>query len=367
MQEYYEEYPACAGRSAHRLAAQVSMRVDETREQAAEFFGASDPSEIAFTKNCTEGLNTVLFGLPWKRGDIVLATDHEHNSVHLPLLQLVKQRGVRHVRLRSEPDETLSLEAFQRALTKRVRLVAMAHTSNVTGYTIPAREIVELAHDAGAEVLLDAAQSAPRQALEVERLGVDYVAASAHKMLGPSGVGFLYGKLERLRKLRPLTYGGHVVLDSWPSRADWLGPPEKFEAGLQNYAGILGAGAALRFLSKIGLEEIRAHEIELNRRLTRTLRGLDGLSLLPPEDPNLRGGIFSFNLSGLSAHDIAVVLDDSAGIMLRSGMHCCHAWFHERDLEGCARASLYLYNTKEEVGLFTEALQGLAEKVGASG
>jgi len=358
--EYYESYPACGGRSVHRLATEVSLRCDAVREKAADFFNAENPNEIAFMKNTTEGLNTVIFGSGLEAGDEVVTTDYEHNSVHVPLIQLARTRGVKRRIVKSAEDGTFDLASFERAVTGKTKLVAMCLTSNITGQTLPAKEVVDIAHAHGAKVLFDAAQAAPSIRLDVRALGVDFLAASAHKMCGPSGVGLFYCRSELSGDLDPLIYGGHGVTDTDATSFKLLPAPERFETGLQNYAGIIGTGASLDYLQALGLDEIRDHEIALNRRITRALRDIPSVRPLPPLDPNLRGGIFSFNLQGLTGHDVAMILDNSRSIMMRSGMHCCHSYFNARGLDGCARASVYLYNTSEEVDVFTEALTELA-------
>ncbi|OGS44268.1 MAG: selenocysteine lyase [Euryarchaeota archaeon RBG_13_57_23] len=362
VMEYYESYPACAGRSVHKLATEVSLRCDAVRARAAEYFNAENPTEIAFTKNATEGLNTVIFGSGLAKGDEVVTTDYEHNSVHVPVLELARTTGVRHRIVRSAADGTLDLEAFEKVMTRKVKLVAMCLTSNVTGYTLPAKEIVDIAHSYGAKVLLDAAQAAPSRKIDVQALGVDSMAASAHKMCGPSGVGLLYVRGELGENIKPRIFGGHGVTDTDITSFKLLPPPERFETGLQNYSGIVGTGASLQYVSSIGLDEILDHEISLNRRMSHALAGLDAVSVVGPSDPNQRGGLFSFNVKGLSAHDVAMILDNSKNIMMRSGMHCCHSFFHSRHIDGCARVSVYIYNTNEEVDVFTDAVMDLADK-----
>ena len=360
--EYYESFPACAGRSVHKFATEVSLRCDAVRARAAAFFGAESPNEIAFLKNTTEGLNTVIFGLGLKAGDELVTTDYEHNSVHVPAIELVRSKGVRRKMVPSCEDGTFDLDAFDGAVGKKTKLVAVCLTSNVTGYTLPAKEVVEIAHERGAKVLFDAAQAAPSMKLDVKALDVDFLVASAHKMCGPSGVGLFYCKSGLSDRLRPIMFGGHGVTDTDRDSFRLLPAPERFETGLQNYSGIMGTGAALDYLEHVGLEEIREHEISLNRRITRALLGVRGVSVLGPQDPNLRGGMFSFNIEGLTAHDVAMILDNSKNIMMRSGMHCCHAYFHQRRLDGCARASVYLYNTSEEADTFIAAVTELARK-----
>ncbi len=362
VMEYYESFPACAGRSVHRLATEVSLRCDAVRTRAAQYFNAEDPAEIAFTKNATEGLNTVIFGSGLGKGDEIVTTDYEHNSVHVPVLELVRTAGVRHRYVRSTGDGAFDLEAFEGAMSKKVKLVAMSLTSNVTGCTLPAREVIDIAHSFGAKVLLDAAQAAPSRKIDVRALGVDYLAASAHKMCGPSGVGLLYVRSGLGESISPRIYGGHGVTDTDMDSFKLLPPPERFETGLQNYSGIVGTGAALDYVSSIGLDEILDHEVSLNRRISHALAGNPAVTVVGPSDPNLRAGLFSFNIKGLSAHDVAMILDNSKNVMMRSGMHCCHAFFHMRKLDGCARASVYIYNTKDEVDVFTEAVKDLAGK-----
>lgn len=366
MTEYYESFPSCAGRSVHKLATEVSLRCDAARSRVADFFDAESPTEIAFLKNTTEGLNTVIFGMGLKKGDEIVTTDYEHNSVHVPVVQLTKTVGVRHRMVESATDGTFDLERFEKAMNKKVRLVAMCLTSNVSGYTLPARGVVEIAHSYGAKVLFDAAQAAPSMKIDVRQLGVDFMAASAHKMCGPSGVGVFYARAEISDRLTPLMFGGHGVTDTDYASFKLLPAPERFETGLQNYSGIVGTGAALDYLSAIGMDAIREHEISLNKRMTRALVDVPGVSVIKPTDPNMRGGIFSFNIRGLSAHDIAMILDNSNNIMMRSGMHCCHTYFHSRGIDGCARASVYIYNEEEEVDVFTEAVSDLAAKFGKS-
>lgn len=364
VMEYYESFPACAGRSVHKLATEVSLRCDAVRAKVADFFGAESPNEIAFMKNSTECLNTVIFGSGLGKGDEVLTTDYEHNSVHVPALQLVKTTGAKRKTVESATDGTFDLEALEKAMSKKVKLVIMCLTSNVTGYTLPAKDVVDIAHSFGAKVMFDAAQAAPSIKLDLKGLGVDYLAASAHKMCGPSGVGLFYARSELGDRLQPLMFGGHGVSDTNYASFKLLPAPERFETGLQNYAGIVGTGPAVDYLSSIGMDEVRGHEAMLNKRITRALINVPGVELLRPHDPNLRAGIFSFNVKRLSAHDVAMILDNSKNIMMRSGMHCCHTYFHARGLDGCARASVYIYNTKEEADLFTESVKELAEKFG---
>jgi len=353
---YYNELSACAGRSVHRLATEVSVELDKARERIARFVNAHQIEQISFAKNCTEAINTVLFGLKLARGDRVISTDREHNSVHVPLLQLKESSGIEYGYVPSKEDETFDLERLKEMMNRNVRLLAMCHTSNVNGTTLPAKDICEIAHDFGAMVLLDGAQYVPYGGADLEKIDVDFYAFSSHKICGPSGVGILYGKLDHLKELRPLTFGGHGVVGSTRESAELLPPPERFEAGLQNYSGIIGSGVAAEYLLSIGRENIISHVASLNRRATEGLRSLDGAKIIDPQDPLLRGGILSFNLDGYSNHDIAIILDHLENIMIRSGMHCAHSWFTDRGIDGSARASFHIYNTEDEVDKFIEAV-----------
>ncbi|MDD1770653.1 MAG: aminotransferase class V-fold PLP-dependent enzyme, partial [Methanomassiliicoccales archaeon] len=225
MDEYYMDYPACGGRSVHRLATQVSIKVDEAREKVARFLGASRPDEIVFTKNCTEAINLVAKGLGLRKGDEVLTADFEHNSNLTPWQQLESSSGIRRSFVPSSAEGVFSIEEFKRRMTKKVKVVSMVHVNNVTGTSVPAKEVAEIAHDHGAIVMFDGAQSAPHIKVDVSSMDADFYAMSAHKMLGPSGVGALYGKLELLKRLEPLITGGGSVATSTFEKAEILDPP----------------------------------------------------------------------------------------------------------------------------------------------
>jgi len=361
---YHEEIPACAGRSIHKLASKVSIEIDRARERIAKFVNARQVEEISFTRNCTEAINTVLFGIGLQKGDKVIATDREHNSVHVPLLKLRDLIGIRYEYVPSADDETFDLEQFKEMMNNEVRLVSMCHTSNVNGTTLPAREICEIAHDYDARVLLDGAQYVPYGGADLEKIGSDFYAFSSHKMCGPSGIGVLHGRIDMLEKLRPLTYGGHGVSGSTREKADLLPPPERFEAGLQNYAGMIGAGVAADYIRAIGRDEIISHVIDLNRAASEGIADLASVDIIRPHNATLRGSILSFNLKGYSSHDIAMILDHLENIMIRSGMHCVHSWFNDRKIDGSARASFYIYNTRSEVEKFIETLAKIDRDAG---
>jgi cysteine desulfurase/selenocysteine lyase len=360
MNEYYCEYPACGGRSVHRLATKVSVKIDEAREKVAAFIGCSDPSCIIFTKNCTEAINLVAKGYPFQKGDGVLTTDMEHNSNHVPWLQLVEEKGIHHRYVRTPPSGLFDIEAYRSSLKPDTKIVSMVHTNNVTGVTIPAREVIEEAHNRQAIVMLDGAQSAPHQAINVESMDVDAFAFSAHKMLGPSGVCVLYAKKGLLERLKPLIPGGGSVGTTDYDSVQFLPPPEKFEGGLLNYSGILGTAAAVDYLQKIGMDEVNEHERKLNGIVTSGLKDHTAVTILEPVDPTYREGVFPFNLRGMNSHDVAMIIDEMAKVQIRSGMHCMHPFFLSRHIDGCARASFYLYNTVDECNRFIDGVKMVA-------
>jgi cysteine desulfurase/selenocysteine lyase len=356
MEDYYYNFSACAGRSIHKLGSEVTIKYEEARGKIGKFLNAKETREIIFTKNSTEGINLIARSLKLNKGDVVLTTDREHNSNLIPWHIQKKLRGIDHKVVGSNEDNTFDLEKFENMMSKNVKLVSMVHTSNLDGYTIPADEVIKIAHDYGALVLLDGAQSASRLPIDVQNLNVDFFAFSFHKMLGPTGIGALYGKYHLLNELEPFIVGGDTVeMSSYDSHA-LLDVPEKFEAGLQDYAGAIGAGAAVDYINNIGKKDIENHVYELNRFITERLRDATNVSVVGPVDPKLRGGIFTFNIKTKDPHDVAMHLDN-ANIMVRSGVFCVHSWFKARNINGAVRASLYLYNTKEECEIFLEKIE----------
>lgn len=352
MKEYYEQYPSCAGRSNHKLGARVTEEVVKARKQVADFFNAKRESEIIFTRNTTEGINLIANSFKWKPEDAVLTSDKEHNSNLVPWL-LAKERGLYHRTFKFG-----DLEDFKKKM-KEVRLVSVVQTSNVDGTSQDIKEMAKIAHENDAFILVDAAQSAPHKPIDVRKLDIDFLVCSGHKMLGPSGMGVLYGKQDLLNDLRYFMAGGETVTNSTYTSFNPERVPERFEAGLQNYSGIVGLAEALRYLQKVGLDNIEKHEHELNKRLSDGLEKL-GITILGPKDAKRRSGIAGFATGKMSPHEVSLMLD-SFNVMIRSGMHCVHSWFNAQGLKGSARASLYLYNTKEEVDFMLEKMKDIAK------
>jgi len=360
MMSYYNEFPACGGRSVHSMATKVSMGIDGARETVARFFNSKNPAEFIFTKNCTEGLNIVAKGIGLKKDDVVLTGDCEHNSNHVPWMDLVETVGIKRRFVRSSTNGEFDIEEFKGSIDRKVKVVSMGQSSNVTGAEIPVKEITEIAHDNGSIVMIDGAQAAPHVPVDLIDLDVDFYTVSGHKMLGPSGVGILYGKMEMLKKTRPLISGGGTVGLATYDSIKLTPPPEKFEAGLLNYSGIIGTGAAFEYLKKVGMRNISEHEKHVQKLVQKETEDMKKLSIVGSPDPEKRGGIFSFNIGGLESHDIAVILDTKK-IMIRSGMHCAHPFFVSRNMRGCARASFYLYNNDDDIVKFADALKKIEE------
>ncbi len=356
MNEYYHEFPSCGGRSVHKYGTEVTIRCDDSRVCLQRFLNAERPEEIIFMKNTTEGINLVAHTLGLKEGDIVLGGDKEHNSNLVPWQVLSERVGSKHDIVESDENGAFSLENFKEKMTPKVKLVSIAQTSNLDGSTVPGKELVEIAHDNGSLVLFDGAQSVPHRKMDVQELDLDFLCFSAHKMCGPSGMGVLYGKYDLLDKMDSFLVGGSSVADTTYDDYKLLKPPQKYEAGLQNFAGIIGTCAAVKYLMEIGMENVHEYELRLNRLATGLLSEIPELTILGPEVEN-RGGITAFLVDGMEPHDVAMILDEIANIMIRSGMHCNNSWFNAHGIRGSSRASFYIYNTEDEVRTFKEELE----------
>ncbi|HTY61943.1 MAG TPA: aminotransferase class V-fold PLP-dependent enzyme [Acidobacteriota bacterium] len=390
---YYRDHPACGGRRSHHwFAGEVTASLEGnpgkgikgSRQLIAEFIHAGSEKEILFTLNTTHAINTVALGFNFEPGDVVLLTDKEHNSNLIPWLRLQNVGQIRVERIGANQDDRFDLQAFEQRLKNgRVRLVSMAQTSNLTGHTIPAKEIIKIAHQYGARVLLDGAQTVPHQSIDVQTLDVDFLAFSMHKMCGPRGIGVLYAKKELLSSkpkgesgtgdmLHPTVLGGGTANDTTYQDYSLLDAPDGFEAGIQNYAGTIASGAAIQYLQQVGIDRITAHEYRLNRFLTEELLDRYGdtgwFKIFGPQDPALRGGILTFEVKRPNAIGIASELDRKNNIMIRDGVFCVHSYFNNQYGQGWMhpkshrehrmiyRVSFYLYNTIAECQAFVETL-----------
>lgn len=396
IEQYYTGFPGCGGaRSRHWFAGEVTARIEGdpdkdikgSRTLVKEFINARFEKEIIFTQNTSHAINIVALGFKFRPGDTVLLTDKEHNSNLLPWLRLQKKGVIRVDHFGTDVDDELILEEVRQKLAgDRVRLLSLAYTSNLTGVTIPAREIIKLAHEHGARVLLDAAQTAAHRAIDVQDLGVDFLAFSIHKLCGPRGVGVLYGRQELLGQalheendpadaVAPCLLGGGTVADTTYSDYSLLEPPDRFEVGVQNYPGQIAAGLATEYILKIGLDRISARLDLLNGYLTEELLKRYGdtgwFRIIGPAAADRRAGILTFEVQRPNAVGIAEELSERGNIMIRDGVFCVHSYLNERFGEGWLRprlpaehrmtyrVSLYFYNTLEECRIFMDTLDAI--------
>jgi len=357
---YYSRYNANVHRGIHTLAEEATAAYEAVREHTARFIHAGSARSIVFTRNATEAIN--LFANAWGRtnlkpGDQILLSEMEHHSNLVPWQLLAKATGAVLVFLKITDDGRLRLEALPTLLIPRTKLVAITQMSNVLGTINPIAQIVQHAHATGALVLVDAAQSAPHIPIDVQQLGCDILVFSAHKMLGPTGVGALYARETLLESMEPFLGGGEMISDVQLTSATWNEIPWKFEAGTPNIADVIAFGEALTYLERIGMDAIRAHEQELTAYALTRLGEIEGITLYGP-DPSMseRGGIVAFNLNGLHPHDVGTVLD-ADGVAIRAGHHCAKPLMRRLGVVATARASFYLYNTTDEVDRLVEAIR----------
>jgi cysteine desulfurase / selenocysteine lyase len=363
LDRYYNDYNANVYRGVYRISEEATAAYEKARKKIAEFINARDPSEIIFVRGTTEAINLVAHS--WGRsniglGDGIMLTEMEHHSNIVPWQLLGRQNGATLKYIGISNEGRLFHEDFRQHLENGgVKLFAVTHVSNVLGTINPIREMVREAHKCNCHVLVDAAQSVPHMPVDVQDLDCDFLAFSGHKMCGPTGIGVLYGKSELLEKMEPYQGGGEMIREVHLYESTFKDPPFRFEAGTTDIAGAIGLGAAVDYLSKIGLRNIRSHERELTAYALDALGRLKGLKIYGPADSDTRGGVISFNLADVHAHDMASLLDED-GIAVRSGHHCAQPLMERLGTAATTRASFYLYNTEEEV-------DRLAESVGRAG
>jgi len=360
---YYNEMGACAGRSHHSLAKKTEEKFESSRERIARFAGAKK-EQLVFTKNTTEALNLVVRSLDYSQRRKIITTPLEHHSLLLPIMEQ-QRRGVAKMEMLGVlPDGTID-ESSLSAIDRNTALVAIHHTTNTTGMRAPLEKIVKAAHDAGALVLIDGAQGVPHSRVDFGKLGADFLAFSGHKMCGPTGIGCLLGKKEAFEKLDTFIVGGETIETVSLEKVVWKAAPKRFEAGVQNYAGAIGLAAACDYLSRVGMENIERHEHGMAGKLIEAIKSIPGSTIYGSPDPSRRSALVSFSLKGVQPHQVALMADSLSKIALRSGVFCAQVGMHALGApkEGAVRASLYLYNTEEEVRTFAEAMQKIA-KVG---
>jgi cysteine desulfurase/selenocysteine lyase len=362
MDDFYRQYNSNIHRGIHTIAEEATAKYEEARGRIAEFIGAPSPKQIIFTRNATESINLVAFS--WGRanlypGDLIILTEMEHHSNLVPWQILASERDLRLEFIPVTPDGLLDLEVFEELLELKPRLVGFTHMSNVLGTINPAKEIIRLAHLAGALTVVDGAQSVPHLPVNVQDLDADFLAFSGHKMCGPSGIGVLYGRKELLESMPPFLGGGDMIkrveLRSFvPNEI-----PYKFEAGTPAIAEAIGLGSAVKYLDSIGMEKILNHEHEIVSYALERLEEVPGVSVFGPE-ADRKGAVLSFSIKGIHPHDISQILDGE-GIAIRAGHHCAMPLHEKFNLPATARASFYLYNTREEVDLLVKSLYSVLE------
>lgn len=358
---YYEQYNANVHRGIYRLAEQATEAYEAARAKVAAFIHAARPAEVVFTRGTTEAINLVAYA--WGRanirpGDEILVTEMEHHSNLVPWQMLAAERNARLLAVPFDEQGLLVMDEFDRLLSDRTKLVALTHQSNVLGTITPVRELAARAHDAGALVLVDGAQSAPHMPVDVQALGVDFFAFSAHKMCGPTGAGALWGRYELLEAMPPFHGGGEMIMLVHLDRATYKEPPHKFEAGTPNIADCIAWGEAVDYLTAVGMAAIREHEMRLTHYAMRRLSEVPGLRLFGPESPQRRGGVLAFDLDVAHPHDVAQVLDQD-GIAVRAGHHCAQPLHRRLGVSATTRASLYLYNTEADIDALVAGLLGV--------
>ena len=358
---YYAKDNANVHRGVHTLAERATAAYEAARERVRSFIHAASTKEVLFTRGTTTGLNWVARYAEsvLQPGDEVLISVMEHHSNTIPWQEACKKTGARLIYAYLK-DGMLDLADFRSKLTEKTRFVALAHVSNVLGVVNPIKEIAELVHQANALLVVDGAQSVPHMKIDVQDLDVDFFAFSGHKMLGPTGIGVLYGKEELLEQMSPVEFGGEMIDFVYEQEATWKELPWKFEAGTPNIAGAIGLAVAIDYLDKIGMETVHQYEQDLIAYLFPKLQAVEGLTIYGSEDLTQRSGVISFNLAGLHPHDVATALDYE-GVAVRAGHHCAQPLLSYLGVAATVRASFYLYNTKADCDKLVEALQKTKE------
>ena len=366
MLEFYHEYRANVGRGVHRLSQEANEEYEKARAKVMGFVNAKSENEIIMTKNTTEGINTVASGLEWKRGDKVVTSALEHHSNYIVWLRLKKRYGVEmEVVMPKEPrtNGIVELSDFEKKIDDKTKLVAVTQVSNVLGTILPVKEIAKVAHEHGAFMLIDAAQSVPHMKVDLQKIGCDFLAFSGHKMCGPTGSGVLYMKNEVMDEVEPLCIGGGAIEDAEIGDYKLNKTSKRFEAGTPPIAEVIGLGAAVDYLQKLGMDNIERYEKELASRMYEEFCDIPKVEVYGSE-PEYKTSILAFNVGNLNSHDVALALDVTANIMTRSGHHCALPLMKEIvRRSGLVRASTYFYNTKEEVDKLAVTVLEIAENL----
>lgn len=356
--DYYSNHNANIHRGIHTLAEEATAMHEEAREKIAKFVGAESPREIVFVRNSTEAINLVAYS--WGRiflgkGDEIILSESEHHSNIVPWQILAKEKGLKLLFIPLDEEGYLDLQYFKKILTKKVKLISLVHISNVLGTINSVSEIGKMAHEVGSLFLIDGAQSVPRMPINVNDLNCDFLVASGHKMLGPTGIGFLYAKEELLEKMPPFLGGGDMIREVYLDHSLWNDLPWKFEAGTPNIADAIALGTAVDYLTASGMDNIFDYEKKLTDYALSQLSSLSDLSIYGPKTTKNKTGVISFNIKGIHPHDVAQILDEE-GIAIRSGFHCAMPLHQKLELPSTCRASFYIYNTKAEIDKLVEGI-----------
>lgn len=364
--DYYSRYNANIHRGIHSLGEEATNAYEGVRVKVKRFINASDAHEVVFTRNTTEAVNLVATTYGRQHvlaGDEILLSPLEHHSNLIPWQILAQERDAKLVFCDLTEDGRVCLESVAKKLSKRTKIVAMTLTSNVLGTIVPIKEISRLAHEVGAVVFVDGAQGLPHMPVSVQDLECDFFAFSMHKMLGPTGVGVLWGRAKLLEAMPPYMYGGNMIGSVWRDRVIYNQIPWKFEAGTPNIADVVASGVALDYLVKLGMDNVREHEVALCNYALKKFSAIDGMTIYGPHSAADRAGVFSFNMNGVHAHDLGQIVNEE-GIAIRVGHHCCQPLMRDLDLPGTARASFYIYTTESEIDLLITALERARKVLG---
>jgi cysteine desulfurase/selenocysteine lyase len=352
---FYERHNGAAHRGTHLLGEEATDVYEGARAKVAAFIGA-DVGEVVFTKNATEAINLVAYTMQASPGDEILITEMEHHANLVPWQQLCQRTGATLRWLSVTPDGRLDLDHLDQMITGRTKLVAVTHQSNVTGTIPPVAEIATAAHDKGALVLADAAQSVPHQPVDVAALGVDFLAFSGHKMLGPYGIGVLFGRANLLEAMPPFLTGGSMIEMVRMEGSTFLPPPQRFEPGVPAVAEAAGLGAAIDYLTTLGMDNVAAHEESLTAHALDALREINGVRILGPDTTKDRGGAVAFEVEGVHPHDVGQVLDE-LGVAVRTGHHCAWPLHRALGVQASTRATFYVYNNHAEVQALADGIR----------
>lgn len=366
VSKYYETTNSNVHRGVHTLGSQATDMYEGVREKIREFINAAETAEIIYTRGTTAAINIVAtsFGIAnLSAEDEIVISPAEHHSNLIPWQQVARITGATLRYFELESDGTLSLEKAAAAINHRTKIVALAHASNVLGTINPIKEVAAMAHAEDAIIIVDGAQAVPHMSVDVQALDVDFYAFSGHKMMGPTGIGVLYGKRELLEEMEPVEFGGEMIDFVTLDDATWKELPWKFEAGTPIIAGAIGLGAAIDYLKELGMDTVAQHGEEIITYALEQLTAIEGLEIHGPIDPKKRTALISFNVSDIHPHDLSTVLDEQ-GIAIRAGHHCAQPLMKWLGASATARASFYVYNTKEEVDSLVKAIELTKEYFG---